>query len=414
VGRISPLLLLIRRVALATGLVGAYLVLTPGVAAAQGTPPPNDSMSGATPLTYTPASWTGLVAGPANPTVIPTTTWGPATTGLDDAAPPGPPSCVGSVGYRSLWYSVNIPSGQAADIRITVQSDDPSRYQPVVTIIDPVAQRELACGLESVNGTSTTMASATAYVTGASPAGSTYYIRVAEVDDNGPQGAGPELVLNAYGLDHTPPAISIKAPASITGPKQQQLTFDPGGTTDGLSGVDWTTAHWHFHDGKFSSDQGPDANAGSDFQGTHKFHSPGYHRVDFWVSDKAGNVAEYTFLVYIHDFVPPQVARFGVRSIPFPRARHMTIILQHNEGVNASVTVVQNGHLLYNGTLRMLGSRTTRRGIRFRRPVARFGLLTMSGVARDFAGNSTLLPVCELSPFSGRGVCHSLVPKTKR
>ncbi len=144
------------------------------------------------------------------------------------------------------------------------------------------------------------------------------------------------------------------------------------------------------------------------------FHSSGYHRIEYWVSDNAGNQAHYTFFVYIHDFVPPQIARFGARSVPYPRARHMTLIVQHNESVQVSVTIVQGRYLMYNGTLRMLGNRTTRRGIKLRRPVQRFGLLTMSGVARDLAGNSTLLPVCSLDPFSGRGVCHSLVPKTKR
>jgi hypothetical protein len=394
------------------GLVGAFLVLTPGVAAAQGTPPPNDSMSGATAIQ--PGSWTGLVSGAPNPLVIATSDWGPATIGADDAFA-GPPSCVGSPGYRSLWYSMTIPANQAADIRITVQSDDPGRYQPVVTIIDPVAQRELACGLESGNGTSTTMASATAYVTGASPAGSTYYIRVAEVDNNGPQGAGPELVLNAYGLDHTPPNVTVNAPAKILG-KDQSLKFDPTGTTDGLSGMNWASQEWLFHDGRHTppAPLTVDPLTSGPAQHSWTFHSSGYHRIEYWVSDNAGNTAHYTFFVYIHDFVPPQIARFGARSVPYPRARHMTLIVQHNESVRVSVTIVQGRYLMYNGTLRMIGNRTTRRGIKLRRPVQRFGLLTMSGVARDLAGNSTLLPVCSLDPFSGRGVCHSLVPKTKR
>jgi hypothetical protein len=388
-------------------LVGAFLVLTPGVAAAQGTPPPNDSSS--SPTAITPGSWTGLVTGEGNPLVIATTDWGPATIGADDMVY-GPPTCVGSIGYRSLWYSVSIPAGQAADIRVTVQSDDPSRYQPVVTILDPTGPRELACGLASNTGTNTTQASATAYVTG----GVQYLVRVAEVDNNGPQGAGPELVLRTFGLDHTPPTVTVKAPAKILG-KGQSLTFDPTGTADGLSGVNWGTAQWYFHDGPNHSGSVPAVpNATGAVKVSHVFHSSGYHRIEYSVADMAGNTSDYTFFVYIHDFVPPQIARFGARSVPYPRARHMTLIVQHNESVHVSVTIVQGPYLMYNGTLRMLGSRTTHRGIKLRRPVQRFGLLTMSGVARDLAGNSTLLPVCSLDPFSGRGVCHSLVPKPKR
>jgi hypothetical protein len=395
---------------LAAGVIGALFVFTPGLEAAQAAPPPNDSSTGATPIT--PGSWTGLVAGPGNPTVIPTSDWGSATIGADDMMA-GNPSCVGSTTYRSLWYSVTMPAAQAADIRVTVSSGDPSRYQPVVTIIDPTAQRELACGLAAATGTSSTTASATAYVTGGA-APTTYLVRVAEVDNSGPQGAGPQLIMNIYGLDHTPPTVTVASPGSITGPKHK-LQFDPTGTADALSGVDWGTAQWLFHNGSGNTTPiQPVPTATGPVAVSHAFPSSGYHRVEFWVSDFAGNTAHYTFFVYVHDFVPPQVARFGVRSVPYPRARHMTIVLQHNESVNASVTVVQNGHLLYNGTIRMLGSKTTRRGIKLSRGVQRLGLMTMSGVARDFAGNSTLLPVCELDPFSGRGVCHSLVHTSKR
>jgi hypothetical protein len=237
---------------------------------------------------------------------------------------------------------------------------------------------------------------------------------VAEVDNNGPQGASPGLVLNSYGLDHTPPTISVKAPAKIVG-KDQSLKFDPSGTADVLSGVNWGTAQWYFHDGPNHSGPVPaDPNATAAVPVFHSFHSSGYHRIEYSVADNAGNTADYTFFVYIHDFVPPQIARFGARSVPYPRATHMTLIVQHNESVRVSVTIVQGRYLMYNGTLRMLGRGTTHRGIKLRRRVQRFGLLTMSGVARDLAGNSTLLPVCSLDPFSGRGVCHSLVPKTKR
>ena len=78
-------------------------------------------------------------------------------------------------------------------------------------------------------------------MTGAASSGTSYLVRVAEVDNNGPQGAGPELVMNAYGLDHTPPTVTVKAPAKILG-KGQTLNFDPTGTADGLSGVNWATA----------------------------------------------------------------------------------------------------------------------------------------------------------------------------
>ena len=44
-----------------------------------------------------------------------------------------------------MWYTVSVP--EAAVLRVTVVSTDTARYQPVVTVLDPGSNDEVACGL---------------------------------------------------------------------------------------------------------------------------------------------------------------------------------------------------------------------------------------------------------------------------
>ena len=77
---------------------------------------------------------------------VPASDWGEASTGPEDADPL--PSCTGAIGFKSMWYAVTVP--EAAVLRVTVISTDTARYQPVVTVLDPGRQDELACGVLAV------------------------------------------------------------------------------------------------------------------------------------------------------------------------------------------------------------------------------------------------------------------------
>ena len=92
--------------------------------------------------------------------LVPASDWGEASTGPEDADPL--PSCTGAIGFKSMWYAVTVP--EAAVLRVTVISTDTTRYQPVVTVLDPGRQDELACGVLAVGKAGAT-ATATAYVT---------------------------------------------------------------------------------------------------------------------------------------------------------------------------------------------------------------------------------------------------------
>ena len=91
--------------------------------------------------------------------VVQAADWGEATTGPEDADPL--PSCTGIAGFRSMWYSLDVP--EAAVLRVTVVSTDPVRYQPVVNVLDP-SREEVGCGLANDVRQGAT-ANATAYVT---------------------------------------------------------------------------------------------------------------------------------------------------------------------------------------------------------------------------------------------------------
>ena len=89
--------------------------------------------------------------------------WGEATTGPEDADPL--PSCTGSTGFRSMWYSLAVT--EAAVLRVTVVSTDPVRFQPVVNVLSPSQRRGRLRPRERRQGGAT--ANATAYVTPGGP-----------------------------------------------------------------------------------------------------------------------------------------------------------------------------------------------------------------------------------------------------
>ena len=109
------------------------------VAGAQAASPTNDVPTAAVPVDS--LGWTSLSV--FQDIVVQASEWNDATTGPEDANPL--PSCTGSPGFRSMWYSLSVP--EAAVLRVTVVSTNAARYQPVFNVLDPF-NNEVGCGLE--------------------------------------------------------------------------------------------------------------------------------------------------------------------------------------------------------------------------------------------------------------------------
>ena len=360
-------------------------------AAAQAAPPPNDVKSGAQVVT---PGWTSLSA-PQN-VVVQAVDWTDATTGPEDADPL--PSCTGTLGFRSIWYQMSVP--EAAVLRVTVLSTDPARFQPVVSVIDP-SNTEVGCGLANDQRVGAT-ANATAYVApNADGSAATYLIRVAEVANNSQSGGLPMLTVSFAAQDVTPPHIRVQGDSGKV-PPGQPTDYDANATSDLASGVDPTTAHWEFHDKLADGNASVRTRDGLHVKYT--WLSPGPHEVVFRVSDRAGNQAMYSFTTFVQDTIRPDV-NFSLRP-PAPGARRMQIVVKASESVKVRLLVTQVGRKgpLLRRFVSFWGSGSHTRDVPFRGIVGK-GLLVISGVARDLAGNATALPQCVVDPVTGQGAC---------
>jgi hypothetical protein len=378
---------------LARLLAVACACLVPA-AAAEAAAPANDIKSGAT--LVSPPGWTSLLA-PQN-VVVQASDWTDATTGPEDADPL--PSCTGVVGFRSIWYQMVVP--EASVLRVTVVSTDATRYQPVVSIIDP-SNQEVGCGLANDVKQGAT-ANATAYVTplpDGSPA--TYLIRVAQVTNNSQSGGLPMLTVSFAAKDVTAPHIIVTVPSGKV-PPRTPAEYDASGTTDLASGVDPTTAKWEFRDER--ADHTPVVHTRDGLQVKYSWLTPGVHQVVFSVQDRAGNKNTYRFTTLVQDSVRPDV-QFSLRP-PEPGARRLRITVKASESVHLRLLVTQvgrNGPLL-KGDVSFWGTSLHTRSVPLRGIVGK-GLIVVSGVARDLAGNATLLPQCVVDPVTGQGACTS-------
>ena len=209
-------------------------------AAAHAAAPGNDMPTAATPVTL---QWT---AQSEFQSLVQASDWGEATTGPEDADPL--PSCTGSTGFRSMWYSLQVK--EAAVLRVTVVSTDPVRFQPVVNVLSP-AQEEVGCGLANDVKQGAT-ANATAYVTpGVDGTPQTYLIRVAEVANNSPSGGLPSLTVRFAAHDVTPPHIRVCTPTRRRRPgcaddlRRARQEPDDGRR---LAGRTRRPRVWEFHD----------------------------------------------------------------------------------------------------------------------------------------------------------------------
>jgi hypothetical protein len=379
---------------LARLLAVACACLVPA-AAAHAAAPPNDTRSAAQPVTS--PTWTSLNS--PQDISVQATDWGDATTGPEDADPL--PSCTGSVGFRSIWYSLSVP--EASVLRVTVVSTDPVRYQPVVSILD-ASNNEVGCGLANDVRLGAT-ANATAYVSpidAKTPA--IYLIRVAEVANNSPSGGLPALTVRFAAQDVTPPHILVTVPSGKV-PPLQSVAYDASGTTDAASQVDATTARWEFYDKRPDGTETVQSKSG--LQVRYSWLSPGIHQVIFRVSDRAGNESMYRFTTLVLDAVRPDV-KFSLRP-PAPGARRIRITVTASESVKVRLLVTQVGHKgpLLKRFVNFWGTATHARSVPLGGVVGK-GLLVISGIARDRSGNTTALPQCVVDPVTGQGSCTSL------
>jgi hypothetical protein len=359
-------------------------------AVAQAQAPGNDTPSGA--LQVGPLTWTSLSS--PQDVGVQATEWGDATTGPEDADPL--PSCTGSVGFRSTWYSLAVT--EAAVLRVTVVSTDTARYQPVVTILDP-ARSEVACGL-AATGKAGATANATAYVSpGADGAAATYLVRVAEVANNSPVVGLPTLTVRFAAQDATAPHIVVHSPSKIA--PGTKVDYDAMETTDLASGVDAATAEWEFSD---RNRDGPVTRTRQGLVAHYTWLSPGAHEVALRVRDRAGNESLYRFTSLVQDTIRPDV-RFSLRP-PAPGARRLRITVTASESVKLRLLVTQVGRKgpLLRRFVSFWGSSEHARSLPLRGTVGK-GLVVVSGVARDLGGNATALPQCVVDPVTGRGAC---------
>jgi hypothetical protein len=363
-------------------------------AVAQADPPTNDTPSA--PQLVPALGWTSLSV--SQDIIVQASDWNDATTGPEDADPL--PSCTGAVGFRSMWYTVSVP--EAAVLRVTVISTDTSRYQPVVTVLDP-NHDEVACGVAAIGKAGAT-ASATAYVTpntDAAQTPATYSVRVAQVLNNSASGGLPMLTVRFAGRDVTPPHIVVSSPGRAQ-PKTP-IVYDASATTDAGSQVDPFSAHWEFNE----KINGRDVKKTRDgLRVNYTWRSSGAHAVIFVVKDHAGNESMYRFTTVVQDTVRPDVT-FSLRP-PAPGAHRLRVIIKASESVHVRLLVTQFGRAkpLLKSTVTFWGDGSHSRSIPLTGGVGK-GLLVISGLARDIAGNATALPQCVVDPVTGQGSCST-------
>jgi hypothetical protein len=360
-------------------------------AVAQAAPPANDLPT--TPQDVGVLGWTSLSV--SQDIVVPASDWGEATTGPEDADPL--PSCTGAVGFKSMWYSVTVP--EAAVLKVTVISTDTARYQPVVNVLAPGLQDEVACGVLAVGRAGAT-ANATAYVTPAAdgtPA--TYLVRVAQVTLQSPNAGLPMLTVRFAGRDVTPPHIIVTSLGRAQ-PRTPTI-YNADGSSDGASGIDLASAHWVFHE----NIKGRDVPRTRDGQRvSYTWRSSGVHAVTYVVRDRAGNESMYRFTPDVEDTVRPTVS-FSLRP-PAPGAHRLRVVIKASESVHVRLLVTQAGRrkALLRTTVDFWGDTSHKRSIPLLGGVGK-GLLVIGGVARDLADNATALPQCMVDPVTGQGSC---------
>jgi hypothetical protein len=377
-------------------LVGLVAALTlPAVASAQA--PGNDTRAGAEPLV---AAFTANQ--PYKKDISPVGVNGGWTDATNEPEDTPPPSCLGSPGFHSMWYSLQVR--EASVLTVLLKSSGVDRYQPVVTIINGTSLGEMACGLGGSDSRTDPGALASSYV----PAGP-YYIRIASVQNSGNNSSieQPTVSLSESLHDVTPPQIqvSVSGKAKIVG-VGKTYTFDANASADQGAGVDDKSATWEFYDnGRPTQVSGTQSN--TPLVATYAWKTPGLHRVTLTLSDNSQNKNTYTFNVLVHNFVPPKV---GLRVFPpTPGSRKLRVILTHDVPIRVRLVIMQGDIVLRAIPSKLLKGSHVKSSLQIalRKKVRTSGFVVVSGVASDVGQYPNTVPLltCSLDPVNGGGVC---------
>ena len=271
-------------------------------------------------------------------------------------------------------------------LRVTVISTDTARYQPVVTVLDP-ANNEVACGVLAV-GKAGAQANATAYVTpGADGAPATYLVRVAQVAQQLPTAGLPMLTVRFAGRDVTPPHIVVGSPGQGAARRRRSPTA-PTNSSTMRSQIDPLTAHWEFHD----ADQRQDVVKRTRWpaRDLHVAARRARTPVDFRVKDRAGNESMYRFTTFVLDTM-----RAGRHVQPATSGAGRPPAAGRRQGLRVGAPAPARHQAGRNGPC--CGAPSTSGATPRTRARSRCtggvgqGLLVISGIARDLAGNATPL-----------------------
>ncbi len=365
-----------------------FLALLP--ASAFAVAPTNDALAGAVPLDagYATAAIVSI------PPDSPTGGWVGATN-TEDSNPDQPtaPTCLGSPGYHSMWYSLHVP--EASVLTAAFRSDDTNIFKPLVSIIgvSNFHYDEVACALAGNALPGGVDVSASSYV----PAGD-YLIRIASATNpNTSVPVLPSLQLTEVLRDVTPPVIRVASSKTVG--VRKPFTFDATISTDAGSGVDFSTAAWTFRDAG-SDHPFTSADSPTPAIATYSWKTSGLHLVSLTLYDRDGNKSTYSFNVFVHSFVPPRV-RMRVVA-PKPGARQIRILLTHDQPVRVRLVVLQEGTILRTVPSKSIpGSRvTTSVTIALQHTVAKSGYVFVSGTASDVSSNpnTVALKMCSVRP----------------
>jgi hypothetical protein len=360
--------------------------------------PGNDSVGGATPLqpAYVPP-------GTATTTTISpdsaTGGWVDATA-TEDSGPNAPvaPTCFGSPGTHSMWYSVKVP--EPSLLKVTFSSADVTRYRPLVTILNEQTSAEVACALGGTGLQPNQGVFASSYVMAG-----VYWIRIASAlgstspDDDGQ----PTLQLTEELRDVTPPQISVTA-SKIVG-AHQRITFDATGSLDGASGVNPASAMWTFYEAG-TAKQVPGSAFANPEIATHAWNTVGYHQVSLSLADYGSNTSTYTFNVLVHSFARPRVSM----RVLMPRAgdHQLRVVLTHDQSIRVRVVVEQGTTVLGAGVVKVAtGKRPTTVTIPLSGKILKAGFVYVSGTASDLSSqpNTVALETCAVRAGKRGGTC---------
>jgi hypothetical protein len=355
--------------------------------------PTNDTAAGAIALqpAYSPP-WVVGIAPDA-----PTGGWVGASN-TEDATSGLSPSCLGTSGWHSMWYSLHVT--EASVLKAALRSDDTNLFKPVISIIDAARGTEIACALAGNALPAGTDVVASSYV-----AAGDYLIRIASATNPDPSMGGlPTVTLTETLRDVTPPQIRVESSKTVGVGKT--FTFDARTSTDGGIGVDATTASWVFMDSGrkhlFSGADSPTPEVA-----TYVWKTSGLHLVSVSLSDKQGNTSTYSFNVFVHNFVPPRVSMVVVP--PKPGASQVRILLTHDQPVRVRLVVLQGGAILRTVPSKAFtGSRvTTSITIPLLHRIANTGYVFVSGTASDLSANPNTVPLgmCSVRPGQPGNLC---------